>query len=309
MSCISVSTSDFLYVKQCVPVACSVCTAHEYKYRFMKKTLFILFTLIFASGYAQQVRRIPLNPAADRDGASEMYVYLPEKKAGTLSPAVVICPGGAYSGLAIGYEGHDAARWFASQGVAAAVLKYRMPHGLKHTLPLEDAVSAITTVRDSASVWDIDVSRVGAAGFSAGGHLAASLCTLTDIGLRPDFAVLFYPVVTFTDSRMADGETRDNLIGKCQDKAVLAQRYSLEKHVEPGTPPTLIMLSGDDSMVDTDNSIVYYRALKSAGVPSAMYIFPTGEHGWGFLPGFAYHNLMKELILQWMQGQGIIEKR
>lgn len=283
--------------------------ANKTQYGVMKKMLFILSVLFGTAAFAQQINRITLNPAVGRDGASQMYVYLPEKKDGALSPAVVICPGGAYSGLAMDYEGHDAARWFAGRGVAAAVLKYRMPHGVGHTLPLEDAESAITTIRDSASAWGIDVSRVGVAGFSAGGHLAASLCTLSDVGSRPDFAVLFYPVVTFTDSRMADGQTKENLIGKCPDKTSLARRYSLEKHVDNATPPTLILLSSDDSMVDTDNSIEYFRALRSAGIPAAMYVFPTGEHGWGFLPGFAYHDRMKELILRWMQDVGVLQKQ
>ena len=254
---------------------------------------------------AQTPEALHLWPDDPAKAGAEVFVYRPADT-GKPAPAVVVCPGGAYQGLAIGYEGHDAARWFAAQGLVALVLKYRMPEG-NCRIPLEDAVQALTLVRNNAEVWGVDTARIGIAGFSAGGHLAATVSTLAPKEFRPDFTILFYPVINMTDNAVTHHISRAKLLGKDADDENLRGRYSLERQVNGHTPPALLLLSDDDTGVPPENSLRYYRALKSHGVPAAMYIFPSGEHGWGFEPDFAYHSRMKELVGLWLRETGITE--
>lgn len=255
--------------------------------------------------HAQTPEALPLWPGDPAKSGAELFVYRPADTSRP-APAVVVCPGGAYQGLAIGYEGHDAARWFADQGLVALVLKYRMPEGNDH-VPLEDALQALATVRKNAAAWGADTSRIGIAGFSAGGHLAAAASTLAPEKSRPDFAVLFYPVIDMADDAVTHLISRAKLLGRGENDPVLRARYSLEKQVDSYTPPTLLLLSDDDTGVPPANSTRYYEALKSHGIPAAMYIFPSGEHGWGFKPDFAYHCRMKELVGLWLKEKRIVE--
>jgi acetyl esterase/lipase len=234
----------------------------------------------------------------DNVGDAEVFVYYPQEN-NTLSPAILICPGGGYSHLAIDHEGHDMARWYASQGFVAVVLKYRMPRG-NHTVPLSDAEKAITFIRNNARQWKIDTNKVGVVGSSAGGHLAASLSNLATDENRPNFAVLYYPVISFDDSIAHQG-TKNNLLGKNNSNAELVNRYSIEKQVNDKTPPTLLLLSDDDKVVVPANSIHYYSALKEKNIPASLHIFPTGGHGWGFNTSFLYHEEIKTLIQEWLK--------
>lgn len=242
---------------------------------------------------------------SDKEEA-RIFVYRPQGQ-DRPAPAVIVCPGGAYLGLAIDYEGHDAARWFARQGLVAVVLKYRMPRG-EHGVPLEDAEQAVRVLKARAGQWQVDTTRIGVAGFSAGGHLAATLSTSARRDARPDFAVLFYPVIDMTDDEVTHAVSRTCLLGEEADDDRLRARYSLQYRVDSLTPPTLLMLSDDDTGVSPVNSLLYYDALKRSGIPAALYIFPEGEHGWGFLPGFAYHERMKGLLEDWLGGIGIRTK-
>ena len=172
--------------------------------------------------------------------------------------AIIMCPGGGYGGLAMKHEGHDMAPWFNTQGITYAVLKYRMPNG-HHEVPLSDAEQAIRMVREHAAEWGVNPQRVGIMGASAGGHLAASLATLySSDKTRPDFQILFYPVISMQKG-VTHGGSRKNLIGENPSQE-LEQKYSLERQVSPRTPQAFIMLSSDDDAVPPINGIGYFLA-------------------------------------------------
>jgi acetyl esterase/lipase len=215
--------------------------------------------------------------------------YFPEKNRAT-GVAVIICPGGGYSVLAV--DGCVAvAREFNKTGVAAFVLKYRLPNDTimvdKSIGPLQDAQKAIMTVRQRAAEWGIDPHKIGLMGISAGGHLASTAGTHFEkplienkekMSLRPDFMLLIYPVIVF-DLSIASG-TRETLIGK-DAPAVTLNFFSNDKHVTGNTPPTFLVHAADDDVVPVKNSLLFYNALLSAKVPAEMHIFQAGGHGFG----------------------------
>ncbi len=229
----------------------------------------------------------------------ELEIYLPEKmdKAGM---AVVICPGGGYSGLAYDHEGIMAAKWFNKEGVAAFILKYRMPNKHKD-IPLSDAQQAIRYVREHAAEYKVNASKIGICGFSAGGHLASTASNhfaISGVSTRPDFSILFYPVVTMTEFTHIG--SRNNLLGENHSLADVYV-FSNEKQVNVNTPPTILLLSDDDKVVLPENSIWYYEALKRNNIPAAMYVFPSGGHGWGFRESYKYHQQMTGLLSVWLE--------
>jgi acetyl esterase/lipase len=229
---------------------------------------------------------------------ASLTVYLPS---GVNRPtaAVVICPGGGYVRLAMIHEGHEVARWLNTLGIAGIVLKYRMPNG-HADVPLSDAQQALRLVRERSAEWNIDPHRTGIAGFSAGGHLAATAAThFSDSTDRPDFAILFYAVLSMDSTISHPGSLR-NLLGEAPDEALI-RSFSNETQVTPLTPPTILLLSDDDRTVPSLNSIAFYEALKRNGVPAAMYVFPSGGHGWGMRPEFAYHEAWKGLLGAWLE--------
>jgi acetyl esterase/lipase len=229
----------------------------------------------------------------------ELTVYLPEKGKRN-GQAVVICPGGGYAGLASHHEGTLFAQWLNTQGIAGIVLKYRMPNGHRE-VPLDDAQQAIRYVRTHAAGWDIRTDGIGIAGFSAGGHLASTASThftTSGVSSRPDFSILFYPVVTMDIT--THGGSRSNLLGDDPSLSEL-HTFSNEKQVNNNTPPALLLLSDDDRTVLPENSIGYYRALKDNGVKATLYIFPTGGHGWGLRDNFAYHRQVLDLMGAWLK--------
>ena len=262
------------------------------------KHLFVLFAFFCCSMLqAQQPFQMKLWPD-EANNEAELFIYRPWQ--GNMpSPAVLICPGGGYQVLAIDHEGHDMAKWYAAKGFVAVVLKYRMPNG-DHTIPLSDTEKAISTIRENASRLNIDKNKVGVIGSSAGGHLAASLSTLAADENRPNFTILYYPVISF-DNMTTHGGSKQNLLGKDINNQELIDRYSLQKQVDDKTPPTLLLLSDDDKVVIPENSILYYSALKKKEIPASMHIFPIGAHGWGFHDTFKYQKDVRSLIEEWLK--------
>ncbi len=207
--------------------------------------------------------------------------------------SVIICPGGGYGRLAIDHEGVEVAKAFNEQGITAFVLKYRLPNDTimvdKTTGPLQDAQQAIRTVRKQAIAWGLNPNKIGIMGFSAGGHLASTAAThfnliadpaMNDSGsVRPDFAILIYPVVSFDDSIVHKG-SKANLIGK-SPSAELTKLYSNELQVTKNTPPSFLVHAGDDGTVPVENSIRYYQACIKNKVPVEMHLYPKGGHGFG----------------------------
>jgi acetyl esterase/lipase len=264
------------------------------------------------SKYTEQVKfnnGKPANISRVIDPTLTAYI-VPKNK--TTGVAVVICPGGGYSGLAISYEGHEIAEWFNQFGVSAFVLKYRLPFDSimedKSIGPLQDAQEAIRIVRRNALKWGINPSKIGVIGFSAGGHLAATLSThyhekvypLTDsTSARPDFSILIYPVITL-DSSYTDKGTRQRLIGK-SPTAQQVRRFSNELQVNSATPPAFLVHSFDDRIVPVQNSVNYFLALKAANVPAEMHIFPKGGHGYGLAQKRGNESAWPVLLQTWLK--------
>jgi acetyl esterase/lipase len=245
-----------------------------------------------------------------------LEIYLPDKQKAS-GAAIVICPGGGYSGLAYTKEGSKVARAFANIGVAAFIVKYRLPADStmknKTIGPLQDAQSAIKLVRMRAGEWNIDTSRVGIIGFSAGGHLASTAGThfttpvidnREGINLRPSFMVLIYPVISFADTLMHAG-SRNRLLGE-KPSDELIRLYSNEWQVTPNTPPTFIIHSEDDKVVKVANAIYFYMALLKNAVPAEMHIYPKGGHGFGINNSINAGRWM-ERCYDWMKASGWVK--
>ena len=226
-----------------------------------------------------------------------LRVFLPAPELAT-GRAVVACPGGGYSGLAVNHEGYDWVPYFNKQGIALIVLKYRMPKG-DRTLPISDAEAAMKMVRDSADVWNLNPNDIGIMGSSAGGHLASTIATHAPEALRPNFQILFYPVITMDKSFTHMG-SHDNLLGK-DASADLEKEFSNEKQVTKETPRAFIVYSDDDKVVPPANGVNYYLALNKKGVPSVLHIYPTGGHGWGIREDFLYKSEMQNELTSWLR--------
>lgn len=223
-------------------------------------------------------------------------VYKADKPNGV---AIIMCPGGGYARLAMNHEGHDMAPWLNAQGITYIVLKYRMPNG-HYEVPLSDAEQAIRLVRQHAKEWNIRPDRIGIMGASAGGHLAASLATLYSSNeTRPDFQVLFYPVISMVPG-VTHGGSRQNLLGNNPSQE-LEDKYTLEKQVNAHTPQSFIMLSADDGAVPPANGIHYFEALLQHQVPATLHVYPTGGHGWGFRDAFTYKRQWTGELEKWLR--------
>lgn len=223
-------------------------------------------------------------------------VYLPEANRAT-GRAIVICPGGGYSHLAMQHEGTDWAPFFNNMGIAAIVLHYRMPNGEKQ-VPMEDAMQAIRLVRANAKNWHINANDIGIMGSSAGGHLASTIATHAPADAMPNFQVLFYPVITL-DPGFTHKGTHDNFLGK-NPKKKDEQTYSNDTQVTRKTPRAWIALSDDDNVVPAANGFNYYFECYRHDVPASLHIYPTGGHGWGIRPSFAFHTEMLSELKAWL---------
>ena len=209
--------------------------------------------------------------------------------------AIVACPGGGYAGIATTHEGHDMAAWFNTQGITYAVLHYRMPYG-KHEVPLSDAHQAIRYLRKNADKWAIQT--VGIMGSSAGGHLASTAATHFTAETRPDFQILFYPVVTMCE--FTHQGSKNNLLGMNPSEE-LVKLYSNELQVNEQTPPAFIVHSSDDTAVPLQNTINYYLAMCKHGVPASVHFYPVGGHGWGYNETFPYKTQWKNELEKWLK--------
>ena len=232
----------------------------------------------------------------DKDTA-KVEVYLPREKVAT-GRAVVICPGGGYQTLAMDSEGRDWASFFNNMGIAAIVLKYRMPNGNKQ-VPISDAEEALKLVRRNAAEWRIKPNEVGIMGASAGGHLASVVATKATGDAKPDFQILLYPVITMQPGITHRG-SRERFLGKNPSKAD-EREYSTDLQVTRATPRAWIALSDDDRTVMPINGVNYYAQLYRHDVPASLHVYPGGRHGWGRKQTFKY-NLEMELDLKaWLQ--------
>lgn len=247
-----------------------------------------------------------------------LTVYLPaaDKANGT---AVIICPGGGYRLLADDHEGSAVAKVLNDWGVTAFVLKYRIPDDAtmddKTIGPLQDAQRAIQLVREKAKLWQLNPRQVGIMGFSAGGHLAAMATVHYDdpkianplgTSLRPDFAILAYPVISFSEE-LAHKGSREQLIGK-EPTASQLRYYSAEEQVDKKTPPVFLMHARDDKAVKVDNSLRFKEAMDKFKVKNDIYLYDNGGHGFGLKNSTSDVEWMK-YVKQWMFGMDLILKK
>lgn len=242
-------------------------------------------------------------------------IYMPPKEriSGT---AIVVCPGGGYGALAVDHEGHQIAKWLNSVGVTALVLKYRLGPRYHHPAPLQDAQRAIRYARSNAEQLGLSPQRIGIMGFSAGGHLASTAATHFEAGrpdnpdatervsCRPDFAILAYPVISFTEPFSHKGSAR-NLLGDKPSQESL-DLLSNEKQVTKETPPIFLFHTGEDTGVPPENSVAFYLACRKAGVPVEMHIYRYGPHGIGLSPGDPVTFTWKDRLADWLRASGLL---
>jgi len=243
----------------------------------------------------------------------DIRIFKPSRRNAT-GKALLIIPGGGYRALAYDAEGTEIAQWLNSKGIAAIVLKYRLPFATNnvvgHLSPLMDAQRAMRLIRHHAGEWGINPDQIGVMGFSAGGHLASTLATQFDYGTeahpdpverhssRPDFSVLMYPVITSDSTYWHRGSFRALLGEGASD--TLRQRYSSEKNVRSDTPPTILIHAADDASVPVQNSIGYFEALIEKGVPAEMHIYPSGGHGFSFAIGKGHLSTWTDRVTDWI---------
>jgi acetyl esterase/lipase len=244
----------------------------------------------------------------------ELLIYkAPEEKA--TGTAIIICPGGAYARISYTQEGNAVATWLNEKGITAIILKYRLPSDSimndKSIGPLQDAQRAIRIVRHNASQWNIDPTKIGIMGFSAGGHVASSLCThyndkvyepIDTTSARPDFSVLVYPVISMIDPVTHMG-SRINLLGTAPDTALII-KFSNELQVSPDTPPAFLVHSADDDAVPFNNSINYFKALRKNNVTCELHIYQSGGHGYGLAKNGDTQSQWPEACLRWLKSNG-----
>lgn len=241
----------------------------------------------------------------DRDKPS-LTIYLPTNKTFTVPTGVIVCPGGGYQNLAMDHEGVQIARFLNSLGVAAFVLKYRLGPRYHHPVMLNDAQQAIRIVRSRAKEFGIEANRLGIWGFSAGGHLASTASThFTGPDTRPDFAILSYPVISFTTPYTHQGSKR-NLLGENPDPK-LVENLSNELQVTKDTPPTFLFHTNEDTAVPPENSVMYYMALRKAGVPAEMHIYERGRHGLGLAQMDAAGGTWPARLADWLRTRGLLK--
>ena len=249
--------------------------------------------------------------------------YFPSKINNDTKPAVLIMPGGGYYDLWFDKEGVDVAEWLNKIGISAFVLKYRLPHWepeqCRSEVALMDAQRAMRIIRSNSNKWEINPEKIGVLGFSAGGHLASTISTHHDQGLsqskveierttssRPNFTILIYPVVSLQNSPETHYGSRQNLVGKTPANE-LVDYYSNELQVKYDTPPAILIHTNEDSAVPSENSILYYLALRKYNIPAAIHIWEKGRHGLGFAKdGEHAFKSWPQITKEWMIERDII---
>ena len=312
---------------------CAISVQFEYVYclhlhpNLMKQPIAFLFASLMLSTTLLQAQTEPDTVLLWPEGAPEAkgqtpqdqptLIRYPAPKETATGAAVVVCPGGGYSMLAMDHEGHQIAQWLNSFGVSAYIVTYRLgKNGYQHPIPMNDGKRAIRTVRTRAADWGIDPDRIGVLGFSAGGHLASTLGTHFDAGdaqatdpidqvsSRPDFMVLLYPVITFTEDYQHSG-SRKMLLGEDADPTLVAS-LSNETQVKDDTPPTFLVHTSEDTGVPPQNSIAFYLALHEKGVPVELHIYEKGRHGLGMGSRGSAFSSWPERCEEWMRERGVL---
>ncbi|WP_111708163.1 alpha/beta hydrolase [Lutibacter citreus] len=300
----------------------------------MNKNLFttILFALIVMNAFSQKTiplwKKTPPNQikSSEKEIIKETNIirisnvqkpaieaYFTTKKLNT-KKAILICPGGGYGILAWNHEGTNFAEWFASKGINAFVLKYRLPDSKSltkpHLAPLQDAQRAMRIIRKNAKKWNINENQIGVIGFSAGGHLASTIGThynydaykkqdkIDKVSAKPNFMGLIYPVISMQKGITHEGSKR-HLIGSNPSEEMV-NLFSNELQVNAETSPTFLLHSTIDKAVPIKNTLLFFEALQKNNVKTEMHIYPLGGHGFGFAKGQNQLELWPELFYTWL---------
>lgn len=273
----------------------------------MRVSHWLLLLTMAGSALAQKTELLWPQGAPGAVGSEDvdkptLAIYLPPAGKAVES-GVVVCPGGGYRNLAMDHEGAQIAAWANSHGMAAFVLKYRLGPRYHHPAMIDDVHQALRYVREHAAEFHIRPDRIGIWGFSAGGHLAATAATHFDASTRPDFAILCYPVITLKPPYAHQG-SRKNLLGDEPDSA-LVENLSNELQVTPQTPPTFLFLTNEDKAVPAENSVLFYLALRKAGVPAEMHIYERGPHGVGLAQKDPVLSSWPARLADWLKLRGL----
>jgi len=240
-------------------------------------------------------------------------VFLPAKQ-NAIGTAVLICPGGGYEHLSYDWEGTDIAKWFNSKGIAAFVLKYRLPNSnsvkVSYKAPLQDTQRAMRIIRNNSKKWNINKDRIGVMGFSAGGHLASTLGTqfnkpndfneieIDKVSAKPNFLILIYPVISMKKNITHIG-SKNNLLRLNPTNSKIIE-FSNELQVNKLTPRTFLLHSQDDKVVPVENSLLFYKSLRKHNIASEMNLYSYGGHGYSFAIGMGHLQNWPERLHQWI---------
>ena len=245
-----------------------------------------------------------------------LTVWLPAEGKGN-GAAMVVAPGGGYGGLAMDHEGAQIAQWLNDNGIAAFILQYRHAPNYAHPYPITDASRALRTVRARAGEWKVDPAKIGMIGFSAGGHLTATLATqwadgdannadpIERVSSRPDFVCLCYPVITMSDPYTHKG-SRKNLLGDNPAQEMI-DKMSAEKNVNEKTPPTFIFFTQDDQAVPIQNGLMFYDALCAHKVPAEIHVYLHGKHGVGLAQTDPVLSTWPKHFIDWLGQVGMVK--
>ena len=264
-----------------------------------RKIILSVFLLLATMIQAQTARQFTISLNDDEE--ANVVCFLAQNPTGK---AIVGIPGGGYSVLSNSHEGTLASGWLNQQGISYFVVNYRLPKG-DRTRPISDVEKTFRMVRDSAEVWNINPNDIGIMGFSAGGHLASVISTLSDFDVRPNFTILFYPVISM-DVPKSHKWSCINFLGEEGHKDPnLIKKYSTNNAVQRHlTPPAVIVTASDDGLVNpVTNGLEYYKAMHDAGNECSLFIYPTGNHGFGFGQWFKYHDQLLNDLGNWLKNR------
>ena len=238
------------------------------------------------------------NPRTTERWTAQPYMHIYRASTDKAAARTVVClPGGGYSHLSLVNEGSSWAPYFNELGINLVVLAYRMPYG-HDQIPQNDVYDGIRYLKAHATELGIDPNNIGIMGFSAGGHLASTVATRAPKDVRPNFQILFYPVISM-DTLVTHRGSHDNLIGRYAGQD-LVDLYSNEKQIDAQTPRAIILLADDDRAVPSPNGVNYYLAMKKKGIPATLHVYPKGGHGFGFKDTFRYHDAMLKDLTDWL---------
>ena len=268
----------------------------------MKKVLKYLSVIILAFLFVIIVGIIVVNHSVfhvELPHGAVLHV-LPNHRNNKANGAVIICSGGGYGHQSKWYEGYCWFPFYYFQGFTVALLEYRLPDHDPH-VPIVDGAEAVQLMRARAEEWHFDRNNVGVMGFSAGGHLASTLMVSDKASVRPDFGILFYPVISMK-RELTHPYSHDNLLGKNASED-LENQYSSELHVSDQTPPAYIATCSDDKTVDPQNAMRFSEAMRAYNRPTMLHVYPSGGHGWGYHLSFPHHQQMLDDLEEWLRSR------